>query len=127
MKMRKTKLYNSLKNIMKVAFFMTLLLMFMQYGGMYVKYKNNNPFGNFYDFMTHEEREKCNPDLEICPSQRILDSIEDYEQIQRIIYAALFFFTIFELFSYLSNPKEHWIQLLMKRGEKIAEIHNNDK
>ncbi len=108
------------KQMMKAGMLICLVMAGLQLGSMYVKYKSDNPEGNIISFITHEDRTKYNPLYEKPPDD-FIEKVSDYNKIVRTTWIAIFFFVMFEIFSYKEKPDEYWIQLLKDRMNKVKE------
>lgn len=107
-------IWEVLKQMMKVGMLICLIFVFMSYWGMYKDYKHDTPEGSFVSFMSHTEEAEWDTLKEEAPVS-FTKKVNLYNKTVRVIWFVLFFYVMFEIFSYKENPDEHWSKVIIDK------------
>ena len=125
-------IYGVIKQMMKAAMFISLIFVFMNWGALFIDYKHNNPDGTFATFLTHKEFAEW--DNYLPPPPKFIRTVQLYNNTTKSIWFVLFFFVMFELFSYKEYPQKYWLlpyltklkKMQKKWSDDYAKINNKD-
>ena len=115
-KVKKSSLFGVVKHMMKTGMLICIIFVGMSIGGMFVDYKKTND-GNFIDFMFHKEEAEWMSYEQ--PPSWFVEKTRLYNNTVRIVWFSLFFYAMFEIFSYFEKPDKHWFRYMKKRLDKI--------
>lgn len=111
---KKVNKFRLFAEMMKIGMLLTLIVVGMQVGVLWTEFKEDNADGSIFGFVTYQKSETISVVGET-HSDEFIASISRYNQITRTVWISLFFYIMFEMFSFLSNKKEHWLTIISKK------------
>ena len=118
MRKKRISFWGVLKNMMKASMLISLIFVGMRVGGLYNEYKHDNPDLTPWEFISFKEEIEYRSYDGTVP-QDVTDKLALFNNTVKSVWYALFFYIMFEIFSFKENKKEHWLTQLVDKLDKL--------